>query len=239
MRNVGTVTRRELSAQFYSPIAYVVIAIFLMVSGIFFLTIDFRPGAESSVRALFGGYMPLILVFMLPMLTMRVLSEEFRSGTIETLMTAPVDDADVVLGKFFGSLLFFGVMLVTTLIYPVLVAMYGPLDVGMALCSYLGMALVGGLFIAVGVFFSACTSNQVIAVVCSFVLLAIFTFLAEYLGSISEGTLRVVLQHLAVLSHYQDFTRGLIDTNHVVYFLTTTGVFLFLAVKVLEFRRWR
>lgn len=239
MQKVGTLTQRELAAFFFSPIAYVVLAVFLVVTGIFFVNDNFVPGGESSLRITFGNYLPVILVFILPMLTMRLLSEEFRSGTIESLMTAPVSDADVVLGKFFGTLVFYLLMLGTTLLHVVLVAMYGTLDVGLVLASYLGLILLGGLYIAVGLFFSACTRNQVIAVICSFVLLAVFTFLAEYLAREQEGTLRVVLQHLSIVSHFQDFARGLVDTNHLIFFLSTTGLFLFLTVKVLESRRWR
>ncbi|MEE9295669.1 MAG: ABC transporter permease [Phycisphaerae bacterium] len=239
MRNISTLTQRELSVQFYSPIAYVVITVFLIVSGIFFATENFVPGKESSVRIVLGSYMPLILVFVLPMITMRALSEEFRSGTIESLLTAPVNDTEVILGKFLGAFLFFVVMLATTLIFPIIVSLYGPLDKGLAFSTYIGLLLIGSLYIAVGVFFSACTRNQVIAVLCSFVFLAIFTFLANYLGSTQEGLVRVVLQHLSIVSHYHDFARGLLDTNHVVFFISSTVLFLFFGVKVLEFRRWR
>jgi len=239
MQKVGTLTRRELSVFFFSPIAYVVIAIFLVVTGIFFTSDNFLPGAEASLRITFGNYLPLILVFVLPMLTMRLLSEEFRSGTVETLMTAPVSEADIVLGKFLGTLVFYLAMLATTLLHVVLIAVYGPLDVGMLLATYLGLILLGGLYISVGLFFSACTRNQVFAVLCSFVLLAVFTFLANYLAREQEGTLRVVLQHLSIVAHFQDFARGLVDTNHLIFFLSTTVLFLFLTVKVLESRRWR
>ena len=113
------------------------------------------------------------------------------------------------------------------------------LDVGLVISSYLGLLLLGGLYISVGLFFSACTRNQVIAVVCSFVLLAVLTFLANYLAREQQGILRVVLQHVSIVAHFQDFARGLVDTNHLAFFLTTTGLFLFLTVKVLESRRWR
>ena len=239
MRNVGTLTQRELSTFFYSPIAYVVLAVFLVVTGMFFISDNFVPGGEPSLRITFGNYLPVILVFIVPMLTMRLMSEEFRSGTIETLMTAPVSEVDVVLGKFLGTLVFYLVMLATTLLHVILVACYGPLDVGLLLCNYLGLILLGGLYISVGLFFSACTRNQVIAVLCSFVLLAVFTFLANYLARGQEGALRVVLQHLSLIAHFQDFARGLVHTNHLVFFVTSTVLFLFLAVKTLESRRWR
>jgi ABC-2 type transport system permease protein len=239
MGNVGTLTQRELSTFFYSPIAYVVLAVFLVVTGMFFVSDNFVPGGEASLRITFGNYLPVILVFIVPMLTMRLMSEEFRSGTIETLMTAPVSEVEVVLGKFLGTLVFYLVMLATTLLHVILVACYGSLDVGLLLCTYLGLILLGGLYISVGLFFSACTRNQVIAVLCSFVLLAVFTFLANYLARDQEGTLRVVLQHLSLIAHFQDFARGLVHTNHLVFFVTSTVLFLFLAVKTLESRRWR
>ncbi len=239
MHNVGTLIRRELSVLFYSPIAYVVMAIFLVVTGIFFARENFLPGGESSLRITFGNYLPVILVFIIPMLTMRLLSEEFRGGTIETLMTAPVSETSIVLGKFLGTLVFYMAMLATTLLHAVLIAVYGQLDVGLLLCSYLGLILLGALYIAVGLFFSACTRNQVIAVLCSFVLLAVFTLLANWLASGQEGTIRVMLQHLSIVAHFRDFARGLVDTNHLVFFITTTALFLFLSVKVLESRRWR
>jgi len=239
MRNVGTLARRELAAFFYSPIAYVVLAIFLVVTGIFFYRDNFVPGGEASLRVTFGSYLPIILVFVIPMLTMRLLAEEFRGGTIETLMTAPVSEVDVVLGKFCGTLVFYLAMLATTLVHAFVIRAYGPLDWGLLICTYVGLLLMGALYLAVGLFFSAWTRNQVIAVLCSFVLLAVFTFLANYLAQGQEGALRVVLQHLSIVAHYQDFARGLFDTNHLVFFVTSTALFLFLSVKVLESRRWR
>ncbi len=238
MRNIITLTGRELSSQFYSPIAYIVIAVFLVVSGIFFATTTFLAGGPSNCRPLFQ-LLPIVMVFVLPMLTMRLMSEEFRNGTIETLMTAPVRDIEVIVGKFLGSFIFFLLMLAATLVYPFLVSFYGPLDIGLTFTSYVGLILLGALYIAVGLFFSTCTRNQVIAVLCSFVLLAIVTLLADFLVRQIEGTPRVVMQQVSLLSHYHDFARGLIDTNHTVFFLSSTGLFLFLAVKVLEFRRWR
>ncbi len=238
MRNIVTMTRRELTAQFYSPIAYVVLVVFLVLSGIIFGMANFQPGAEASARMLFG-LVPLILVLVSPLLTMRLLSDEFRTGTIETLMTAPINDAEVILGKFLGTFLFYLVMLAGTLVYPIILSFYGSLDTGLALCSYVGLLLVGGLFISVGLFFSTCTQNQVIAAICTLAILAVFTFLGDWLASGQEGTLRVILQHLSIRSHYEVFVRGLLDSNHVVFFITSTALFLFLGVKALEFRRWR
>jgi ABC-2 type transport system permease protein len=234
----AAIAERELSAMFFSPIAYAVIAIFLIVAGIFFSWQTFLPGEEASLRTLMDN-MPLIFVFVLPMLTMRLMSEEFRSGTVEPLTTAPITDADVILGKFYGGLVFFLVLLATTLPHWVLVGMYGDTDFGGTLASYLGLMLLGAMYLSVGLFFSTCTSNQVIAVLGSFVFLAVFTFLANFLALRLDGTLRVVMQYLSVVTHYQDFARGMVGLTHVFFFLSTTVFFLFLAIKVLESRRWR
>lgn len=239
MRNVMTITRRELAAWFYSPMAYGVITLFLVLAGIMFDLLNFEPGAEASVRGVFGPWMLLILAFILAMLTMRLMSEEFRNGTIETLMTAPVTDAQVIGGKYLGGVLFFTVMLLGTLIYPLLVSRYGGIDAGLTFACYLGLFLTGALYLAVGLFFSACTQNQIVAGLAAFVVLAVFTFLTNFIGQMQEGMLRVTLQHLSVAEHYESFMRGMIDLTHVTFFITTTAVFLFLAVKALEFRRWR
>ena len=174
MKNVSPVMQRELNGYFYSPIAYAVMTIFLLISGVFFVTSTFIPGGESSLRSLFQ-VMPILLLVFLPVLTMRLLSEEYRSGTIETIMTAPVGETDVIVGKFLGAMVFYVAMLVGTLAYAVLLSVFGDLDVGLLAAAYLGLLLLGALYISVGLFFSACTQNQIIAVVCSTIVLMVFT----------------------------------------------------------------
>ncbi len=239
MHNIVTMARRELGAYFLSPIAYAVAAVFLFSTGLAFGLGTFRNGAESSLRPLFEFWVVMILVFVLPMLTMRLLSEEFRAGTIETLMTLPISEVEVVLGKFFGAFVFYLVLLATLLLYPILMSIYGPLDVQLLICNYLGLLLLGALYIAAGLFFSACTNHQIIAVLLSFALLALMTFAAEGLAQQVEGWPRAVLQHLSVRMHFANFVRGMLEVNHLVFFLTTCGAFLFLTVKRLEMRRWQ
>ncbi len=238
MRNVSPVMQRELGAFFYSPIAYAVLTIFLILLGIFFTATTFQPGGQASLERL-AELMPIVFVVFLPVLTMRLLSDEYRTGTIETLMTAPIGETDVVIGKFFGALVFLVVMLSTTLLYAFVVNVYGRLDWGMLASTYLGMLLLGALYLSVGLFFSACTGNQIIAAVSSMVLLLVFTFLAEYLANEASGALKLVLRHLSIREHFRGFTRGILDGNDIVFFVTSTGLFLFLTVKVLESRRWR
>ncbi|MEK6798921.1 MAG: ABC transporter permease [Planctomycetota bacterium] len=241
MGNIGAMAKRELGAYFLSPIAYVTLAIFLFASGMGFGLGVFGPGEEASLRALFDPWMVMILCFVLPMLTMRLVSDELRSGTIETLMTAPISETQIVFGKFVGAFFFYLVLLVTLLIYPLLLNMYGTVDVKLLSCHYLGLLLLGGLYIATGLFFSACTKHQVVAVLFSFALLALMTFAFQALAGLDplEGWPRVVLQQLSIRTHFHDFVRGMLDTNHVVFFVTTTALFLFLTVKRLEMRRWQ
>lgn len=238
MRNVPTMAQRELGAYFLSPIAYAVIAMFLFSSGLAFGLGTFTPGGEASLRSLFDFWIILILVFVLPMLTMRLVSDELRVGTIETLMTAPITEIEVVLGKFCGAFVFYLILLAALLLYPLLLQMYGSVDSKLLFCNYLGLLLVGGLYISVGLFFSSCTKHQVIAVLLSFALLALMTFASHALAQLVEGWPRVLLQQLSIRSHFHDFVRGMLDLNHVVFFLTMTAFFLFVTVKRLEMRRW-
>jgi len=231
--------QRELGAYFLSPIAYAVIAMFLFSSGLAFGLGTFTPGGEASLRSLFDFWIVLILVFVLPMLTMRLVSDELRQGTIETLMTAPITEIEVVLGKFCGAFVFYLILLGALLLYPLLLQMYGSVDSKLLLCNYLGLLLVGALYISVGLFFSSCTKHQVIAVLLSFALLALMTFASHALAQLVEGWPRVLLQQLSIRSHFHDFVRGMLDLNHVVFFLTTTAFFLFVTVKRLEMRRWQ
>lgn len=239
MRNIVTLTQRELGAFFLSPIAYMVMAIFLFTTGLAFGLGTFQPGAEASLSNLCQFWMPLILLFVLPMLTMRLMSEELSSGTIETLITAPINEVQIVLGKFLGAFVYYLILLASILIYPILLVMYGNVDIQQLISTYFGLLLMGGLFISVGLFFSTCTGHQVIAVLLSCALLALMTFAFSALGQEVEGWPRTILQHLSIQSHFDDFSRGLIDLNNIVFFLTTTALFLFVSVKALESRRWR
>ncbi|HNQ24168.1 MAG TPA: ABC transporter permease [Phycisphaerae bacterium] len=239
MQNVPTVMRRELAAYFLSPIAYIVAAVFLLTAGLAFGLGTFRAGGEASLRPMFDGWIMVILVFVIPVLTMRLLAEEVRAGTIEMLMTAPVTEVDVVLGKFLGAYVYYLVLLVIMLVYPLILSFFGPVDGGLLACHYLGLLLLGALYISVGLFFSACTPHQMIAVLLSLAVLVLMTFASHALAQKVTGALRALLQQLSIRAHFMDFVRGLVDLNHVVFFLTTTVFFLFLTVKWLEMRRWR
>jgi ABC-2 type transport system permease protein len=236
---VAAITQRELAGLFFSPIAYVVGFVFLALTSSYFINEVLVAGNEASLRPLFER-MAGLLVFALPLLTMRLIADEYASGTIETLMCAPVSDAGVVLGKFFGTFLFYGVLLAATLVHAGVMAVYASPIFSVTVVGYLGMLLLGGLFIAVGVFASSCTRHQLLAAMLSVAVLALFTFVVDYGAEYApEIWLRQVCANVNVLWAFSDFAKGTIDSKSVIFFVSGIVFFLFLATKVMESRRWR
>lgn len=246
MAAILALTQRELASLFFSPIAYIVGAVFLGLAGYAFVGKTLIPGTEASMRSLLE-WMAGGLVFALPLLTMRSIADEFSSGAIETLMTAPVTDTAVVLGKFLGSFLFFLGLLAATTLHLVLMIKYADPVGAVVFAGYFGMALLGAFFIAVGIFASSCTRHQLLAATLGIAILCLFTFAAHQgsllLSKVALGSweidLRKVSSYVNAYGHFSDFAKGSIDLASVVFFLTGTALFLFLAVKVLESRRWR
>ncbi len=232
------IARREFFSYFYSPSAYVSMALFLLISGLIFSE-DFQPGQSAEMRHLMER-MVWLLVVIVPVLGMGLLAQEFNSGTIETLTTAPVTEMEIVFGKFAGLLAFFLVLIAPTLLFVIMLRMYGQPDPGPVLSGYLGIVLVGALFIAVTLFCSSLSRIQLVAAALAVVILSLITLVPYYAAS--QATLppfwRSVVDHL-VFRRYTDFSRGMIDTSNIVFFIVTTGLFLFLTVKAVESRRWR
>jgi ABC-2 type transport system permease protein len=238
MRNVTALTQRELATTFLSPVAYIVAAVFLVTTGYLFMTNTLVEGAEASVRTMLDS-MAWLLVFAMPLLTMRVLADEFATGTIETLMTAPVTDVEVVFGKFLGVLVFYLALLATTLAHVILLFAFGATDVGVVIYGYLGMILLGGLYAAVGVFASSLTRHQLLAAITGMGVLSLFTLVVDAFAAWRGGSWRNVLGYINILHQFEDFSKGIVDTKSVVFFISGTIFFLFLAVKAMESRRWR
>ena len=181
-----------------------------------------------------------VLVFIVPVLCMGLLAQEWATGTIESMMTAPVSETDVVLGKFFGSLGFLAILLAPTLLYVVLLRIYSHPDLGPILSGYLGLLLVGSMFIAVALLCSSLTKSQIVAAVAAAAILSLITILPWLAGGFAD--LPVFWRHVidqAVARRYSDFSRGILDTGNIVFFVVSTAVFLFITVKVLESRRWK
>ncbi len=240
MRNALIIARRELGAYFASPIAYVVIAAYLVVMGILFsLIVAGRPGAEASLRFVFGNmFSAIILIIVGPLLTMRLLAEEQRSGTIELLLTSPIRDWEVVLGKYLAGCVVFLAMLIPTLVYPLLIERFGNPDHGMFVTTYVGVTLLGMAILALGLLTSAVTQNQIVAAFLGLGLILVLTF-TQFLATVVSGPLADVLTYLGLFSHFFDFLRGIIDTRDVVYYLSVTIGALFLTTQILGTRRWR
>ena len=233
-----TIARRELGSFFYSPIAYVAMFVFLLACGGLFWR-DFSPGQPVAMRTILE-WMVWLLVVIVPLLCMGLLAQEWATGTVETMMTAPIEETDVVLGKFLGSLSFFAVLLAPTLLYVLLLRLFGRPDYGPIFSGYLGIVLVGALFIAIALFCSSLTKSQIVAAVASVAVLSVVTVIPWWIGSIStlSGFARRLVDQ-GVSNRYTDFSKGVIDTGNLVFFLASTAVFLFLTVKVLESRRWK
>jgi ABC-2 type transport system permease protein len=246
MRAVWATFTRELRAYFFSPLAYVVLFFFLVVNGIVFtLVISFlndpRSPGGPPLTLFFGGtfFFWLTLIFLLPVLTMRLLSEEYRSGSIEVLMTAPVTETQVVAGKYLAALVFYLFLWLPTLAYSGIVAHFNKVDWGPVAAGYLGVVGIGAMFLAVGLFASAMTKNQLVAAIITFALL-IFLFAVGFLENLVTSDLaKRAIGYVNLLDHMDEFAKGIVDSRHLVYYLTATLFFLFLTSRALEDRKWR
>ena len=238
MVNVPVIAKRELSAYFLSPIAYVMLTGFALAHGILFAVgIQADMSLERAAQGVFAS--PLfLLVLAAPILTMRLMSEETNRGTMETLMTTAVRESEVVLGKFVGAVIFAAVMYLPLLAELIYLRFLGPVDVGPLMSGFLGLFLLTAQFIAVGLLCSALTRIQIASAIASFTLI-LGSYFLWFLGrGEGEGTLSV-LRYLSPPMHYMEFANGTVDTRHVAYFAITTVTFLFLTVKALELRKWR
>ncbi|HKA86961.1 MAG TPA: ABC transporter permease [Haliangiales bacterium] len=236
MSAIWTIAKREFGAYFKSPIAYIVLSAFVLPAGFLFFTRFFLYG-NASMEAFFGNF-SWIMTFFCPAVAMRLLAEERGTGTIEMLLTLPVTDTQVVLGKFLAAVGVLAVGLLLTLPYVFTVSKLGPLDGGPVVASYIGTLLLGATYLAVGLFTSAMTKNQIIALIVGF-LLCLGLFLLDNLFALAGPTFGPVLQYASPAYHYEHMARGVIELRNVIYYLTFIAVLLVLSVQVLESRKWR
>lgn len=234
--NLFVIAKRELGTFFASPIAYLVGAGFLFITGFIFVLIV-TQGQVASLFQLFNTT-SVVLLFVAPILTMRLVAEEARSGTLELLMTAPVRDWEVITGKFLAAFLFLVAMIAPTLLYLVLLVYFGQPDVPVTLASYMGLLLLGATLISFGVLTSAMSTNQIVAAVLG-VALSLGFWLVGGLTKTFDGPLSYLFEYISFQEHLRSFTLGLVSTKSVVYFLSATAAALFLATRILEVRRWR
>ncbi|HVS71048.1 MAG TPA: ABC transporter permease [Phycisphaerae bacterium] len=242
MGRVYVIARREVGALFYSPIAYFVLFLFLLVTGFLFGSLVFVPGQLSEVRQLVE-YLRFGLFFIVPGITMSLLADEYRSGRIEMLRTSPITELDLVLGKYLGAMLFYIILLASSFIYVALLVIWGRPDWGQTFSAYLGLLLLGMMFVSIGLFFSTCTKDQIVAYLATMLVLGFMTFASGLSTLVPKQQwfipLRAPINYLGVWAHISDFSRGVVDTEHLVYFLGFTLLFLFLTYLIVESRKWQ
>lgn len=234
-KNIGPIFRKELRSYFNSAVAYVVIVVFLGIVGWFYTNNLFLMNV-ASLRLLFE-VIPPVFLFVIPAITMRLLSEEKKSGTIELLVTKPLHDAEIVLGKFFAAWALVGIAIGTTLLYYVTIAFLGEIDNGPVIGGYLGLLLMAGVYVAIGLFASSLTENQVVAFIIGFMMVFAFYMMDKILPYVPEW-LTTTVEFIGIDYHFGNIARGVIDTRDVLYFLTVLGFMLYLTVVSLERRKW-
>lgn len=238
MSKALTLVKKELNSYFISPLGYVVISVFLVISGWLFIQ-TFFLNAQASMREFFD-LLPVIFMFFLPASTMAAWSEEKRSGTIEVLTTFPVKSSELVLAKFISSFIFLAVMLLLTVAIPMMVSSLGTPDKGVIFAGYIGSLLLGASYIAVGLWVSSITKNQIV----SFILAVVIIFGFYIIGnSFIIGSLPIaiasVAKFLSFSAHFNSILRGVISLADVVYYLSVIAFFLFLNARVISLRNWK
>lgn len=237
MRVSLAIAWKEIQAYFTSPMGYIVALVFLALTGFFFGLAISEDFPIASIERYIDAS-SFILLFLAPAMTMRLMAEEQKLGTVELLLTSPVRDWEVVIGKFLASLAFFMGTLTLTLYYVILLYVFGNPDSGPIWSAYLGLILYGAAALSIGLLASSLTNNQIVALTVGFGILFIL-FLIDRASTLVDGTASTILFQLGLTSHLSDFTRGVVDTNHIVYYISVIAVFLFLTVRSLETRRWR
>ena len=255
MSNVLAIAQRELKSYFSSPIAYIVIGFSAILFGWFFINLlyyfdrmSMQAGSgfggpqavnvnESLIAPLFQN-VSVILLFVLPLVTMRTYSEEKRSGTIELLLTSPLTDFQIVMGKFLGALVLYVAMLGVTLVHLGFLFAFGNPEWRPVVTGYLGVLLMGGCFLSLGLFISSLTRNQIVAGMVTFAVFLMF-WVINWMATFMGPTTQNVLNYVSIIEHLNDFTRGVLDTKHLIYYLSFIAFSLFLTVRSVDSERWR
>ena len=237
MKNTLTIALKETKTYFASPMAYIIMAVYAGLASYYFVTSISGILPEATVR---GFLIPSTLIFALlsPVITMRLLAEEQKLGTLELLMTAPIRDYEIVLGKFLAALASLVSMLIPTVYLVFLLFLFGTPDTGPILSGYLGLVLFGMATLSVGLFASSLSSNQILSAVVAMGILLILSVI-DLASSYVSGIFTELVLQISLTNHFQDFSRGVIDTHDLVFYLIFTAFLLFLTVRSLESRRWR
>jgi len=255
MSNTLAIAHKEIKAYFASPIAYIVIGFSALLFGYFFvaLLLNFDrmslqagsgmggPETVNVNQMLIGPLfmnVAVILLFTLPLVTMRIYSEEKRSGTIELLLTSPLTDVQIVLGKFLGAFVLYAAMLAVTVVHIAFLFLFGDPEWRPVATGYLGVLLMGGCFLSLGLFVSSLTKNQIVAGMITFAVFLLF-WIVNWIAAFVGPTMQGVLNYMSITEHLNDFTLGVLDTKHVVYYVSFIAFSLFLTVRSVDTERWR
>lgn len=246
MSSFFAVLQRELRAYFVSPLAWAVLTFFLFVQGLVFTMIvsflaDPRSTGDVTPFLYFFSslFFWIVLLVVTPLVTMRLLSEERRSGTLEILLTSPVSETQVVLAKFAAALVFWCFLWLPTVLYPLIVERYSEVDWGPIAAGYLGVFGLGAMFLAVGIFGSSFAKSQMVAAAATFAMMMIFFIVPFFDTLVTQEWLKQILGYTNMLDHMDDFAKGIVDSRRLVYYFTTTALFLFLTVRAVEAKKWR
>jgi ABC-2 type transport system permease protein len=238
VKNTMLIARREFRAYLTSPMAYIIACVFLVLYGALFVWYFENTGySDTSIQGYLDIWGNLVLMLFSAALAMRLIAEEKKLGTWELLLTAPVKDTEIVLGKFVGSLGMLVSMLALTLYFPLLLWIFGDPDGGPIITGYLGLFLLGAASLSIGLFASSVTSNQIVAAVIAGGILAVLYFIGSAGGNIS-GAVGDILSYISLSSHFPAFMAGIIDTQAIIYYLSVIALFLFLTVRSIETGRW-
>ena len=238
MQNITAILKKEFRSYFNSPIAYIFITFFLGISAWLFFQ-NFFIVNQAEMRSFFG-LMPWIFLFFIPAVTMKLWSEEKKIGTIEILMTLPIRDYEVVVGKFLASFALLAVTVLLTLVIPFSVMSLGNPDVGTLIAGYIGLLLMGGAYIAIGFFASTLTENQIIAFIIGIVVCLVLLLIGEdFVLFKTPNWLFPIFSYLGLGAHYSSILRGVLDSRDIIYYLSLIGFFLYLSTLAVESRKWR
>ena len=255
MRNTLAIAQKELRSYFASPIGYIVLGFFALLYGYFYVTMLNYFVRQSMQMTQFGGSpeglnvnqimlrpllqnVTILILFLMPMVTMRSYAEEKRSGTIELLLTSPLTDMQIIVGKFLGALSLWAAALAISAVHIALLFIYGNPEWKPIITAYLGLVLMGGCFISVGLLISSFTSNQIVAGMATFGVFLLL-WIINWIGSFSGPTVDKVTQYLSIVDHFDDFAKGVIDTSHLIYYFSFISFGLFLTAKSVDSERWR
>ncbi len=234
MRNIFTIFKKEVRSYFNSPAAYIVVTFFLLFTGYFFGTNLFLMN-QANLRTAFG-IIPLVFIFFMPAITMRLIAEEKKTGTIELLVTYPIKDSEIIVGKFLSALMLLAVALVFTWFYVVSVSLLGNLDGGQVIGGYFGLLLMGAAYLSIGMFASAITENQIVAFIVALVIIFVF-FLMDKILFFIPASLVSIFQYLSIDYHFENISRGVIDTRDLLYYFSVIFFSLLLASHALSRRK--